>query len=98
MIEGLGGKTALITGGAGGIGSIISEALLEGGVQVFLHDLPTSDRASKARSLCQRFGDGRAIFVAGDLNDLAALKRENATLAGEVDGFTSSSTTPRSIR
>jgi FlaA1/EpsC-like NDP-sugar epimerase len=70
VIEGLGGKTALITGGAGGIGSTISEALLEGGVQVFLHDLPTSDGAAKARSLCQRFGDNRAVFVGGDLNDL----------------------------
>jgi NAD(P)-dependent dehydrogenase (short-subunit alcohol dehydrogenase family) len=37
--------------------------------------------------VCQRFGDGRASFVAGDLNDLAALKRESATLAAEVGGF-----------
>jgi 3-oxoacyl-[acyl-carrier protein] reductase len=87
VIEGLGGKTALITGGAGGIGSTISEALLEGGVQVFLHDLPTSDGAAKARSLCQRFGDGRAVFVGGDLNDLPALARESAKLAADVDGI-----------
>ena len=73
-MEGLEGKTALVTGGAGGIGSTIGEALLESGGRVFLHDLPTSDGASKARSLCQKFGDGRAIFVAGDLNDLAALE------------------------
>ena len=87
MIEGLGGKTALITGGAGGIGSTIGEALLESGARVFLHDLPTSDGAAKARSLCQRFGDGRAVFVAGDLNDLSALKRQSAKLAAEIDGF-----------
>jgi 3-oxoacyl-[acyl-carrier protein] reductase len=86
-MEGLGGKTALITGGAGGIGSTISEALLESGVRVFLHDLPTSDGAAKARSLCQRFGDGRAVFVGGDLNDLPALAREGAKLAAEVDGI-----------
>ena len=87
MIEGLGGKTALITGGAGGIGSTIGEALLESGARVFLHDLPTSDGAAKARSLCQRFGDGRAVFVAGDLNDLPALARQSAKLAAEIDGF-----------
>src|ERR1700722_4231850 len=87
VMEGLEGKTALITGGAGGIGSTISEALLESGVRVFLHDLPTSDGAAKARSLCQRFGDGRAVFVGGDLNALPALAREGAKLAAEVDGI-----------
>jgi 3-oxoacyl-[acyl-carrier protein] reductase len=86
-MEGLGSKSALVTGGAGGIGLTICEALLESGCRVFLHDLPTSEGASKARSLCQRFGDGRAIFVAGDLNDLAALKRQSERLAAEVDGF-----------
>jgi 3-oxoacyl-[acyl-carrier protein] reductase len=86
VIEGLQGKTALITGGAGGIGSTIGEALVESGARVFLHDLPTSDGAAKARSLCQRFGDGRAVFVAGDLKDLPALKRESAKLAAEIDG------------
>jgi 3-oxoacyl-[acyl-carrier protein] reductase len=86
-MEGLKGKTTLVTGGAGGIGLTICEALLESGGRVFLHDLPTSNGASKARSFCQRFGDGSATFVAGDLNNLAALKRESATLAAEVDGF-----------
>jgi 3-oxoacyl-[acyl-carrier protein] reductase len=87
VMERLEGKTAFITGGAGGIGSIIGGALLESGARVFLHDLPASDGAAKARSLCQRFGDGRAVFVAGDLNDLPALARESAKLAAEVDGF-----------
>jgi 3-oxoacyl-[acyl-carrier protein] reductase len=86
-VEGFEGKKALITGGAGGVGLTLCEALLESRGQVFLHDLPTSDGASKARSLCQRFGAGRAVFVAGDLNDLVALKHESATLAAEVHGF-----------
>jgi 3-oxoacyl-[acyl-carrier protein] reductase len=86
-MEGLEGKTTLVTGGAGGIGLTICEALLESGCRVFLHDLPSSEGASKARSLCQRFGEGRVIFVAGDLNDLPALKRESERLAAEVDGF-----------
>jgi 3-oxoacyl-[acyl-carrier protein] reductase len=87
VMEGLEGKTALITGGAGGIGLTICEALLESGGRVFLHDLPTTAGAAKAHSLCQRFGEGRAVFVAGDLNDLPALARESAKLAAEVDGF-----------
>lgn len=86
-MEGLEGKTALITGGAGGIGSMVAEALLESGTRVFLHDLPTSHGAAKARLLCEKFGKGRAVFVAGDLNDLNALKRDSEKLVAEVDGF-----------
>jgi NAD(P)-dependent dehydrogenase (short-subunit alcohol dehydrogenase family) len=87
VIEGFQSKTALITGGAGGIGSTVSEALLESGARVFLHDLPTSAGAAKAHALCERFGDRRAIFVPGDLNDLHALKRDGERLAADVDGF-----------
>ena len=86
-MEGFGGKVALVTGGAGGIGSMVSEALLESGARVFLHDLPTSDGAAKAEALRQRFGDGRATFVPGDLSDLIALKRDSESLAAQVDGF-----------
>jgi len=86
-MEGLENKTALVTGGAGGIGSTLGEAFLESGGRVFLLDLPSSDGAAKARSLCQRFGDGRATFVPGDLTDLAGLKRDSEALAAEVDGF-----------
>ncbi|HSU98753.1 MAG TPA: SDR family oxidoreductase, partial [Roseiarcus sp.] len=70
VMEGLENKTVLVTGGAGGIGSTLGEAFLESGGRVFLLDLPSSDGAAKARSLCQRFGDGRATFVPGDLTDL----------------------------
>jgi 3-oxoacyl-[acyl-carrier protein] reductase len=86
-MEGFEGKTALVTGGAGGIGSMVSEALLESGCRVFLHDLPASAGAAKAHALSQRFGDGRALFVAGDLNDLQALRRDTEKLAAEVGGF-----------
>ena len=47
----------LITGGAGGIGSMVSEALLESSTRVFLHDLATFDGAAKAHTFRQRFGD-----------------------------------------
>lgn len=86
-MDGFQGKTALVTGGAGGIGSTVCEALLENGCRVVLHDLPASDGSATARQLCQRFGDGRAIFAPGDLNDLPRLKHDGDALAAAVDGF-----------
>ena len=81
------GKCALVTGGAGGIGSAISESLARRGCRVFLHDLQASDGAAKARSLNERFGSERAAFVAGDLGDLPALKRESEALVAAAGGF-----------
>jgi 3-oxoacyl-[acyl-carrier protein] reductase len=86
-MDGFEGKTALVTGGAGGIGSMVCEALLESGCRVVLHDLPVSDGEAKARALGQRFGDARAIFAPGDLSDLRRLKHEGEALAAAVDGF-----------
>jgi 3-oxoacyl-[acyl-carrier protein] reductase len=80
-------KTALVTGGAGGIGSAICEALLEAGCRVLLHDLPTSTGAAKAKAFCDRFGAGLASFKPGDLGDLPALKRESEALVAATSGF-----------
>jgi len=86
-MDGFQGKTALVTGAAGGIGSMVCEALIESGRRAVLHDLPTSDGAAKARALAQRFGEGRAIFASGDLGDLPRLKRDAEKLAAELHGF-----------
>ena len=86
-MSGLEGKTALVTGGAGGIGSVICETLLHGGCRVFLHDLPTSDGAAKALSFCDRFGAERAVFAPGDLGDLPALRRQADALVDAAGGF-----------
>jgi 3-oxoacyl-[acyl-carrier protein] reductase len=86
-MDGFEGKTALVTGGAGGIGSMVCAALIESGCRTVLHDLPTSDGAAKARALSQRFGEGRAIFAPGDLGDLPRLKRDAEKLAAALDGF-----------
>jgi NAD(P)-dependent dehydrogenase (short-subunit alcohol dehydrogenase family) len=86
-MEGFEGKTALVAGGAGGIGSMVCEALMENGCRVVMHDLPASDGAARARSLCQRFGDGSPIFAAGDLNDLKRLKPDSEKLAADLGGF-----------
>jgi NAD(P)-dependent dehydrogenase (short-subunit alcohol dehydrogenase family) len=40
----LSGKTALITGGTGGIGSAIAHGLLAASCQVFAADLPMANR------------------------------------------------------
>lgn len=86
-MSGLQGKSALVTGGAGGIGSAICEGLLQAGGRVCLHDLPTSDGAAKAGAWCERFGPARAVFAPGDLNDLPALKRQSEALAATSGGF-----------
>ena len=86
-MDGFDGKTALVTGAAGGIGAMVCEALSESGCRVVMHDLPTSEGAAKARALCERFGQGRASFAPGDLNDLKRLKRDSEALAAMVGGF-----------
>ncbi len=49
-MEGLEGKTALVTGGAGGIGSTIGEALLESGGRVSCTTCrPPTARRKRAR-------------------------------------------------
>jgi NAD(P)-dependent dehydrogenase (short-subunit alcohol dehydrogenase family) len=80
-MDGFQGKTALVTGGAGGIGSMVCEALLESGCRVVLHDLPASGGAAKARSLCQKFGDGQAIFAPGERRHVHGLARDVAVIA-----------------
>ena len=86
-MTGLDGKRALITGGAGGIGSAISEGLLRAGCRVVLHDLPTSAGAAKAEAYSRRFGASSAIFAPGDLGDLVTLKRQAEALVASSGGF-----------
>lgn len=86
-MRGLEGKTALVTGGAGGIGTAICETLLRHKCRVYFHDLPTSDGAAKASRYEKEFGAEQAVFVAGDLNDLKQLKRDAEALDEKVGGF-----------
>ena len=49
-MEGFEGKTALITGAAGGIGALnVPEALVESGCRVVLHDVPRRRRTGRKR-------------------------------------------------
>jgi NAD(P)-dependent dehydrogenase (short-subunit alcohol dehydrogenase family) len=73
----LAGKRALVTGGAGGIGSTIVRLFAAEGAEVVVHDLPGSDGAAVAASV-----QGR--FIAGDLREMPAVLADVAR-AGPFD-------------
>ena len=78
----LSGKTALVTGASGGIGSQIATALHQQGAQVVLH----GTRAEKLAELQQTLGE-RAHCLPADLSDRQAVSQmiDTATeLAGSV--------------
>lgn len=64
-IDDLGGKTALVTGGADGIGAALAEAIQAAGGQVFLADI----HEEKLEATAERLGCERAIC---DVTDEAA--------------------------
>ena len=79
----LSGKTALVTGASGGIGSKIVKALHGQGAKVILH----GTRADRLASLQENFSE-RAYCLTADLSDREAVTKimETATqLAGPVD-------------
>ena len=63
------GKTALITGGAGGCGLAASERFAAEGARVGIVDLP----ASQGEAVAQRLRDAghQAIFAPADVSDAA---------------------------
>lgn len=62
----LGGRTVLVTGGAGHIGAVLAEALLEQGATVVLHDL-NPETCSEVAGALQRRGFDRVDWVAANL-------------------------------
>lgn len=75
------GKRALVTGGAGGIGSAVARLMAAEGANVVVHDLPQSGGAALVADLSADGSCGRAEFVAGDLGDAAALVAAAGQLA-----------------
>jgi NAD(P)-dependent dehydrogenase (short-subunit alcohol dehydrogenase family) len=67
------GKTALITGAAGGIGQVLAVALAEAGAVVGLHDL-SADRLVETQRAVEAVG-GQAILFAADLQLVDACRR-----------------------
>ncbi len=83
----LSGKVALITGGAGHLGSAMARALAEAGASVVLTSRD-SERARIAAAALPCVGSARHHGVALDHMDTASMERgfkEAITLAGKVD-------------
>jgi NAD(P)-dependent dehydrogenase (short-subunit alcohol dehydrogenase family) len=62
--------TVIITGAAGGLGSVMSAAFAAEGARVAVVDLPSSDGAQVARQINESAAAGSAFFVPCDLAEL----------------------------
>ncbi len=67
-MRGLAGKTAIVTGGAGGIGSALCRRLADEGVKVGVFDL----RADAAATIAAEIGNGASAYAC-DITDLASV-------------------------
>jgi NAD(P)-dependent dehydrogenase (short-subunit alcohol dehydrogenase family) len=73
----LAGTSAIVTGGASGLGLATARRLTDEGVATVIVDLPSSDGAAQADKL-----GGRAVFAAADVTDAAAVKAAVDRAAG----------------
>lgn len=80
MDLGLGGRTALVTGGSGGVGAAIARSLAGEGCRVLVHGRRPETAASQAARIVAEGGD--AVAVSGDLGDAAA----TTAMLAEADG------------
>lgn len=77
------GRVALITGGAGHIGSAIAEGLAELGADIAILDIDQAKADSTAASLRQEYGV-RAFGIAADLGQEAPLRQVPAQISQEL--------------
>ncbi|KAF6725166.1 15-hydroxyprostaglandin dehydrogenase [NAD(+)] [Oryzias melastigma] len=68
------GKSAVVTGAAGGIGKGLSEVLLRNGAKVALLDVNESAGQSLMESLNQKHGTGSALFLKCDVESEEQLR------------------------
>lgn len=83
----LGGRNALVTGGAGHIGRVVAETLSELGAQVTISDLENSQGAAVAASIGESTG-GAVRFVPADLSrrsDITTLVESSVGIGGGLD-------------
>jgi 3-oxoacyl-[acyl-carrier protein] reductase len=79
------GRPALVTGGAGGLGRLVAEALAREGAPVAVADLAAEGAAAVAEELTA--AGHRAIAVPGDVADPASAAVMVARTAEEFDGL-----------
>lgn len=81
----LNGKTAVITGGSGGIGRFIAEKFVASGVSIMIADIDIKRGKETAAALSKR---GLAVFINCDISKEAQVKklvREAKTRFGKID-------------
>src|SRR3954447_17326127 len=82
----LGGKVAIVTGGAKGIGMHYSRALAKEGARVMIADI--EDGSALAKSICGESGPDAATSRIADVSDENAIKAlvdETARRFGRID-------------
>ncbi|AMK17083.1 MULTISPECIES: SDR family oxidoreductase [Sphingobium] len=75
------GKTAVVTGGAKGVGAMISRTLVEAGANVLIVGRGAEVGAAFAESL---EGPGKAFFLSHDLGTTAGVEAAAADIAGRI--------------
>jgi NAD(P)-dependent dehydrogenase (short-subunit alcohol dehydrogenase family) len=75
------GKTAVVTGGAKGVGAMISQTLVEAGADVLIVGRGAEAGAAFAQGLP---GPGKATFLSHDLGNAAGVEAAAADIAGRV--------------
>ncbi|OBR67353.1 short-chain dehydrogenase [Paenibacillus oryzae] len=80
-------KVALITGGAGGIGSETARRLVSEGAHVVLADLNLEGAQKVAAEINARFGEGRAIAVGMDVTSEEQIRTAYAATALQFGGM-----------
>ncbi|MEV3961366.1 SDR family NAD(P)-dependent oxidoreductase [Nocardia sp. NPDC050193] len=81
----LGGRAALVTGGARGLGAGMAQALTEAGAAVAIADIDADGGATMVEKL--RAQGSRAEFVSLDVTDDAAWERAVTTTVGALGGL-----------
>lgn len=82
----LAGRVALVTGGAGGIGSATAEKYLAQGACVMLADIDEASLAKTVQNLSSRFGGDVVRGTVMNVTDEAAVARAFAEVAVEFGG------------